>query len=208
MLTAVEVFVALSILWAAVSLLVQVVAAWGGGRKDYSRPAGSPIRATLYNFTVAMTPAHKESIRLHPMKFAAGVVMHSGALIALLGAMLLLVWPAAGLEIMSLLRPLAAIALLAGLYLLVRRFTDANLKVVSAADDYLAILATCGLLLLACVYRIDADNQTVFLIYTGGLFIYLPLGKLRHAVFFFVARGDYGRRLGYRGVYPPAASME
>jgi hypothetical protein len=43
-----------------------------------------------------------------------------------------------------------------------------------------------------------------FLIYAGVLFLYFPLGKLRHAVFFFVARADYGRRLGYRGVYPPA----
>ena len=44
------------------------------------------------------------------------------------------------------------------------------------------------------------------MIYTGLLLVYLPLGKLRHAVFFFVARGDYGRRLGFRGVYPPAAT--
>ena len=32
-----------------------------------------------------------------------------------------------------------------------------------------------------------------------------PAGKLRHAVFFFLARVDLGRRLGWRGVYPPAA---
>ena len=31
----------------------------------------------------------------------------------------------------------------------------------------------------------------------------LPLGKLRHMAFFFAARADLGRRLGYRGVYPP-----
>ena len=40
--------------------------------------------------------------------------------------------------------------------------------------------------------------------YAALIFLYLPLGKLRHAVFFFVARGDYGWRLGHRGVYPPA----
>ena len=32
---------------------------------------------------------------------------------------------------------------------------------------------------------------------------YLPLGKLRHVLFCPVARLDLGRRLGYRGTYPP-----
>ena len=208
MLTAVKFFVAISILWAVVALLAQVLIARGGGRKDYSRRTGSPFRAVIYNFTVAMTPAHKETVSRHPVKFTLGVVMHAGVFIALAGAVLLLVWPAAGREIMSLVRPLTAIAFLAGMYLFVRRFTDANLKAMSAPDDYLAILATCGLLLLASVLRIDAENQIVYLIYTGCLFIYMPLGKLRHAVFFFVARSNYGRRLGYRGVYPPEPRTE
>ncbi len=76
----------------------------------------------------------------------------------------------------------------------------------SAPDDYIAILATCGLLALASGYPIDAASDVVTLIYAVLLFAYLPLGKLRHAVFFFVARGDYGRRLGRRGVYPSATA--
>jgi hypothetical protein len=206
LLTPVKIFAALSILWALIALVVQVIAARGGGRKDYARRAGNPAGGVTYNFTIAMLPAHKETVRRHPVKFAIGVVMHLGVILVLLGVVLLLAWPDVGYRLMALIRPLAALALAAGAYLFVRRMFSKNLRVMSAPDDYIAILATCGLLALASFYPVDAESQVVHLVYAGVLFIYLPLGKLRHAVFFFVARGDYGRRLGRRGVYPPAAA--
>ena len=76
----------------------------------------------------------------------------------------------------------------------------------STAEDYVAILATCVLLALASLDSAGAEARLAFLIYAGLLFAYLPVGKLRHAVFFFVARADYGGRLGYRGVYPPSTA--
>jgi len=200
----VKLFVALSLLWAVAALGVQVLAAWGGGREDYSSRAGSSARGIAYSFTVAMTPRHKESVSRHPVKFAVGVVMHIGVMLSLLAAVLLVVWPTAGSAALSHGRPLIATSLVAGLYLLVRRTLSRDLREMSAPDDYIAMLATCGLLALACVYTGDAGSETVYLIYAGLLFAYLPLGKLRHAVFFFVARANHGRRLGRRGVYPPA----
>ncbi|MBU0618371.1 MAG: hypothetical protein KKI02_11685 [Planctomycetes bacterium] len=201
-----KVFAALSILWAIIALVIQVIAARGGGRRDYSRRSGSSVRGVVYNFTVAMMPAHKEAVRRHPVKFTIGVVMHLGVILVLLGVVLLLAWPTAGYRVITFVRPLVALSLLAGIYLFVRRVFSKNLRAMSAPDDYFAILATCGLLALASLYPADAQNQVVLLIYAGLLLVYLPLGKLRHAVFFFVARGDYGRRLGYRGVYPPPAA--
>lgn len=203
MLAVVKVLVAVTILWAAGASLIQVVLAWGGGRQDYSKRSGSPARGMAYNFTVAMLPSHKESVGRHPGKSAVGLVMHAGVILSLLGVVLLLVQPAAGFWIMSLLRPLVAISLIAGIYLFVRRVFSKNLRTISAPEDYLAVLVTCGLLAVASLVPVNAQNQLALLIYAALLFIYLPLGKLRHAVFFFVARADYGRRLGYRGVYPP-----
>ena len=206
MLAPVKVLVALSILWAVVALAVQVIAARGGGRKDYSRRSGSPARGMAYSFTVAMMPAHKETVRLHPVKSAIGVVMHIGIILVLVGVVLLLAWPTTGYQLIAFIRPLAALSLLAGICLFVRRLLSENLRAMSAPDDYLAILATCGLLAFVSFRPVVAQDQVLFLVYAGLLFVYLPLGKLRHVVFFFVARGDHGRRLGYRGVYPPAAA--
>ena len=205
-MTPVKVFVALSIVWAAVALIAQVVAARGGGRRDFSQRAGNSARGLLYIFTGAMTPTHKESIRLHPIKSAIGMVMHVGAVWVLIAVALLLVWPDAGLKLLALGRPAALAALAAGIYLFVRRAGSPNLRAMNTPDDYLAMFATCGLVGLAGVTPPSPEHLTPLLIYSGLLFIYLPLGKLRHAVFFFIARGDYGRRLGYRGVYPPTAT--
>lgn len=195
---------ALGVLWAAGALAWQVLAARGGGRRDYSQRAGDPSRGILYNFTIAMQPAHKESVKNHPIEFATGLVLHAGVLTTLVGVVLLLVWPSGGLWLLALMRPLAALALLAGLCLLVRRVWSLTLRAMSVGDDYLAIAACCGLLAWVVAGQLGGQNQPGFLIYAGLLLLYLPLGKLRHAVFFFVARADLGRRLGYRGVYPPA----
>jgi hypothetical protein len=203
-LVAIKVFVALSILWSATALGVQVYRAWAGGREEHSERAGSPGRGVVYNFTVAMTPAHKETIRRHPVAFAVGLVMHVGVVLVLVCVVLLLAWPAEGGAVLRVGRPVVVLSLLAGASLLVRRLVTGDLRAMNAPDDYLAIAATCGLLLLASIPVIVSDHPAVLLIYTGLLALYLPLGKLRHAVFFFVARADYGRRLGYRGVYPPA----
>ncbi len=203
---AVEIFVVLSALWAAIALAWQVRAARGGGRAEYGARAGSPTRGILYNFTVAMSPAHKESVNRHPFKFATGVLMHLGVIVTLLAALAMPVAPTVGDLALSVGRPLIILSLVAGLYLLVVRVRSPDLRAMSAPDDYLAIAASCGLLVVALLYAAGLLGPSALGIYTGGLLVYLPLGKLRHAVFFFVARADLGRRLGYRGVYPPAAA--
>ena len=206
LLVPIKIFVALSLVWAVIALTVQVLTAWGGGRRDYSKPAGSPARGLLYGFTGAMLPAHKETVRLHPAKFAVGLVLHVGVIVTLSGAVLLLIAPVIGGRLLAVVWPLLLVSLIAGLYLFVHRLRSPVLRTLSVPDDYLATLATCGWLALACVAAVGERGLLAFLVYTGVLLVYLPLGKLRHAVFFFVARGEYARRLGHRGVYPPSAA--
>jgi len=190
--------------WAVGALAVQVLVTRAGSGRDFSRPAGSPRRGLLYNFTVALLPGHKETARLHPLEFVLGILLHVGSLSSILGGILLVVWPVAGYGALTLARPLAVVTLLAGLWLLVRRIAWKTLRAISVPDDYLALLATIGLLAWTGAAPIGPRNEVGFLLYFGLVLLYFPLGKLRHAVFFFVARADYGRRLGYRGVYPPA----
>lgn len=206
MVVAAKVFVVVSGLWAIAALTAQVLGASRGGRRDYSERKGSPASGVVYSFTLAMTPKHKESIRLYPIEFAMGLILHLGLVLALVGMLLLLTAPQAGVSLLATMRPLTVAGLFAGALLLARRFRTPNLREMSVADDYVAALATCGLLATALLPMGNPSWQTGFLIYCGALLIYLPLGKLRHACFFFVARGDYGRRLGYRGVYPPSSA--
>ena len=188
--------------WAAGALCQQVLSVRRGG-PDYSQPAGSPARGLLYNLTLGMLPTRKESARLHPGKFAVGIVMHLGTLACLALVVVSLIDADAGLRGLTLLRPLVAVALLAGLYLLVRRGVSRNLRAMSVPDDYVAIALTCGLLGLSLAAPLFAQGRATLLGYAAVLLVYLPLGKLRHAVFFFLSRGELGSRLGYRGAYPP-----
>ena len=194
---ALHVCLLVAVTWAIVGLAAQVLIARGGGRREFSRPAGRGVSGVLYNFTVAMLPGHKESTRLHPAEFVAGILLHLGVL----GALVMVGVLAAGATsaVLVWLRMLAGLGAAAAIALLLRRLCSPLMRALSTPDDYLAVLATCGLLVLAAL---AAGN--VLLAYTALFLVYLPLGKLRHAVFFFVARADYGRRLGYRGVYPPA----
>ena len=199
-------FLLISMLWALGASIWQLHCAHGGGRRDYSRRAGRPAQGILYSFTAAMLPTHKETVRLHPGKFAIGMLMHSGVFLSLAALLIFLVAPEMGAKAFHLIRPISALALLATLFLLIRRRSSETMHVMSAPEDYLAALATFGFLLVSLLWSAHELSPRVGQIYTALLFIYLPLGKLRHAVFFFAARGEYGRRLGHRGVYPPPAS--
>lgn len=192
----------LAITWSILALLYQWYVVWGGGRRDYSRQSGRPLTGMLYNFTVAMLPSHKETVRLHPLKFLAGVVMHIGGFTAIASTLgLLLVRdfsPGVSRAAAAVLIP----GLIASAYLLIRRSVTPLLKRLSTPDDYFAVAATTLYIVLALMLHTGLAGRTVFLCYSIVLFTYFPLGKLRHALFFFVARADYGRRLGYRGLYP------
>jgi len=193
----------LGLVWACTVLGFQLARAWGGGRREHGRPTGSAWQGLIYNFTGAMLPAHKETAYRHVGEFALGVVLHLGVVSVAAATLLWLLWTRGGLTAFAIVRPLAAIALLAGLILQVRRMLSGTLRAVSTPDDFVANAATC--LWLACAALCAGTLAHGF--YVGCTFLvllYLPLGKLRHSVFFYAARADLGRRLGRRGTYPPS----
>ncbi len=202
------IIVTASIVWAIIALLAQCIQARGKGRRDYSTRAGNVIGGVIYNFTWAMLPRHKEVIRNHPVKFLIGVVMHLGIFIAMFKVLVLLIVPAS--------RPLSPVILgvtlgaasLCGIYLFLRRVFSKGLKSMSSPEDYISILITLGFLLAALGHELGIMNSGAFMIYAAVVFFYLPLGKLKHALFFFVARADYGARLGYRGTYPARGGVK
>ena len=161
-----------------------------------------------YNFSAAMTPAHKETIRHHPFKFAVGVVLHVGVGVAWLEVLILLLWPQNPLGLSLAAASVSALSLPAGLYLLARRAVSKNLRAMSCPDDYLSALVTCGLVAAAALYGFGIIAASPFLIVAAVTFFYLPLGKLRHVLFCPVSRVDLGRRLGYRGTYPAPRAPE
>lgn len=208
MLDIAKILAAVSLVGAVAALLVQVVRARGGGRPDFAEARGTPGRGVAYAFTVAMMPTHKESASRHPVEFSIGLLMHVGILVALVVLALVLVRPSAVAPFLGVARPVILLAAAAGIVLVIRRGISRSLRPMTVPDDFLAAAATCGLLVLASLAASGTGFTIAFLLYVAVLGLYVPLGKLRHAIFFYVARGDYGRRLGRRGVIPPRAAKD
>lgn len=198
------ILLAASAIWAVVGLAVQARGARPAGRTDHAARAGSAARGILYGFTGAMLPGKKESVSRHPVSFGAGLVFHAGVAAAFLALLLVTLGPGPVPPLRPALQALVAAGLLACCYLLARRLTVRDVHAVSVPDDYLANLALAVFLAVTMLNLAGALPAPILRLVAAVLLVYLPLGKLRHVLFFFLARGDLSRRLGVRGVYPPA----
>lgn len=186
--------------WAAGGLAVQVLKLRAVPR-DFAVPAGRGATGVRHAFTTAMRPSEKESVARHPVAFAAGLALH-GAIGTSLVALAL---AAAGIvpapTPARVLAVIVALGLLAGGGLLVKRALCPDLRSVSVPDDVLAALAVLLLLGSAAAWLAGLLADGTFGLLALPVLVYAPLGKLRHAIFFFLARGHFGWRLGLRGTY-------
>jgi hypothetical protein len=190
-----------SLAWAIVGHAAAVAAAW---RRGTSRVAGASVgRAwpgVVYAFGPGMSPRAKESASKHPQIYAAGVLYHAG----IAAAASTLVITLAGIRVPPLVARALAMLLLAavaaGVGLLARRASSELLRAISAPDDYASNLLVDGWLATAALALILPEATRAFLVATILLGFYAPLGKIRHCVFFLLARGQFGAQLGRRGI--------
>jgi len=180
-------------LWCGLLLGVQLLRARAYGRRPLFAPAaGDPAAGARYAFTGAMLPWAKESVRLNPASYAAGIAYHLG-----IAAAFALVFVQS--------RALAALALLgslAGCALLAKRIVKPHLRGLSNADDFVSnALATA----FAGIAAATPATSRILPWACAALLVYIPLGKIRHCAFFFLSRYHLGTFFGRRGTFPPAA---
>lgn len=176
-----------------------------GSPRVEAPPRGRARDGVAYAFGRGMSPWAKESARLHPAVYVAGALYHVGIFTSI-GVVGLAVAGAPWLDRVSVVAaPLLALSALAGIGLLARRVATPGLRTVSSPDDYASNLAAT-LLIVAALVSMASDGPAPSLLVVATLvFLYAPLGKIRHCVFFFLARAGFGRLLGRRGVLPGVA---
>ena len=193
--------------WATAGFAVAVAAAWRRGVPGVTAaPAGSPWPGIIYAFGAGMSPRAKESASQHPWLYAAGILYHAG--IAAAGSTLVITLADARLPSVAAraLTLLLLAAVLAGAGLMWRRANSPLLRAISAPDDYASNLLVDGWLATAAIALLRPEATPAFLVVTIVLAVYAPLGKIRHCIFFLIARGRFGARLGRRGIVgPPGA---
>jgi hypothetical protein len=169
----------------------------------FAVPQGRASRGMAYALGRGLLPWEKESARIHLPSYLGGVAYHLGifAGFGILGALALkthlprLVWSA--------FRLVAGAGLAAGLGLLAKRALKKSARAISCPDDFGANIFVDIFLAGALAASFRPAVVPFFFGYSIFLLLYIPLGKIRHCVFFFLSRISFGRFFGRRGALPP-----
>ncbi len=195
-----HVVVLLAAAWCAVALAVAFGRARAfGTRRLFAPPSGDAQAGVRYAFTKGMAPQAKESVRMNPVSYLAGMLYHTGVF----AAFALLVMHLAGGGGSRVLAVLALGGSLGGCALLFKRALKPHLRGLSCVDDYLSNGLATAFAALAGLAVFVPGLTLPWLLETTALLIYVPLGKIRHCVFFFSTRYHSGAFFGRRGVFPP-----
>lgn len=185
------------------ALVFLVLSTLSFGKGDtFAVSRGDTRKGILYAFGQGMMPWEKESARRHLITYTAGFLYHFGIFAALFWLILQLTSLNAGGFVINALRMLTGAGLIAGLGLFLKRCLRPMMRSISCPDDYIANLLVdvfMGAALASMFFfGLKASLYAVAIL----LFLYIPLGKIRHCIFFFYSRILFGRFFGKRGVFP------
>jgi len=169
---------------------------------DPAQPRGKVVPAIAYSFTGAMSPLKKETAYLHLPTYTAGIIFHLGTFLSFFWLVLhffnvhIILWLIYGSSIFLITSSIC------GLSIFIKRILNPTLRNLSHPDDYFSNLLITGFQTLSAITLLwDRLIPSLFL-YASILFLYIPLGKLRHTVYFFTSRIHLGIFYGRRGVWP------
>jgi hypothetical protein len=178
-----------------------------GAPPEYARKAGNVGPAVRYAFTGAMSPFEKESAYLHWPTYIAGIIYHIGTFLAIAIFFLILfnVWFSSWLVWPFIV--ILTISTFCGIGILIKRITKHELSSLSNPDDYISNILVSffqGMTAIVIWGIINFANYLpLYYVIAALLLLYFPLGKLKHAIYFFAARYHLGFFYGWRGVWPP-----
>jgi len=148
-----------------------------------------------------MSPWKKESAYLHLPSYLAGVIFHIGTFISFFWVIV----HALGGSMPGSLEQVSLFALIVttacGLGIFIKRITLAKLRLISTPDDYFSNLLVTVFQGVSAAALTQGSLIPSLLGYTGFLLLYIPMSKLRHAFYFFLARFYLGVFYGKRGVW-------
>ncbi|MFC1783263.1 hypothetical protein ACFL02_06715 [Planctomycetota bacterium] len=185
---------------ASIFIILQVVRA--AKTDDFAAPKGKALPGVLYSLTGAMSPRKKESAYLHFPTYTMGILYHLGIFFSFFW--LVLHFFRAGLPQPVIYGSVIVLLVttLCGIIILIKRIVNAKLRYFSCPDDYFSNVLVSGFLALNAASLLYNPMIPVLFIYSGILFLYIPLGKLRHAIYFVITRIYLGLFYGRRGVWP------
>jgi hypothetical protein len=169
---------------------------------DRSPLKGVPSHGITYAFTTGMMPWAKESTRIHAIAYLRGIGFHIG-IFAALGALIISpFWSLLPGILITLLAWILVLGALLGAAGGVMRLAEHNLRGLSVPDDHFAVWLVTLFMAVAALAVWNPSFLTLFYIISAVTLAYVPLGKIRHCLYFFFSRLFFGKFFGRRAVYP------
>ncbi|MGZ6316127.1 MAG: hypothetical protein ACXWNQ_02615 [Anaerolineales bacterium] len=169
---------------------------------DKSPLKGDPQQGIRYAFTLGMMPWAKESTRIHMVAYLRGIGFHMG-IFAALGALLISpFWTLLPRELTVLLLVVLGISSLLGAAGGVMRLAEHNLRGLSTPDDHFAVRLVTIWMAVSALAVWNSAFLAAFYILSAITLAYIPLGKIRHCLYFFFSRTFFGKFFGRRAVFP------
>ena len=167
----------------------------------------SPIKGNIsagvkYAFTTGMAPWAKESTRIHMLAYLRGIGFHIGIFAAIGAVIISPLWGYLPSLLSSTLFWVLTIGAILGAAGGIMRIAEHNLRGLSLPDDHFAVWLTTLFITVAGLAVINEAFMIPMYIVSAITFAYVPLGKIRHCLYFFFSRLFFGKFFGRRAVFP------
>ena len=170
--------------------------------KDQSPAKGDPRQGIAYAFTLGMAPWAKESTRIHLIAYLRGIGFHVGIFSAI---GFLFISPFLE-QIPPLPKTMLAWTMVMGSVLGaaggLMRILEHNLRALSIPDDHFAVWLVTIWLSVSAMSIWDHNLLAVYYVISAITLAYIPVGKIRHCLYFFFSRTFFGKFFGRRAVFP------
>jgi hypothetical protein len=174
-----------------------------GKRQLYAAPKGNVAKGIAYAFVKGMMPWEKDSARNHLPSYIGGILYHTGVFAAILYLFVIVVSIELPNLVILFLRTLFQVGFISGVALLFKRIFSPAMKTLSCPDDFVANIIVDIFVIAALFHTFFPGITPFFFLAAIIMFLYMPLGKIRHCFFFFYIRILFGIFYGRRDVFPP-----
>jgi len=171
-------------------------------KNNYSKAQGKIIPGILYSFTSAMSPARKESAFLHLPTYISGMIFHIGTFLSFFWLIVCFFNIHSSLLFRYIIGSIVLISSICGVSILIKRLVKLKLRKLSHPEDYFSNLFVTGFQVITIISLVNVNILPALYIYSTLLFLYIPVGKLKHTIYFFISRINLGIYYGKRKVWP------
>jgi len=169
---------------------------------DKSPIKGNIAHGITYAFTKGMMPWAKESTRIHMIAYLRGIGFHVGIFTAIGTVIISPFWSSLPPLLFLVLFCILIIGAFLGAAGGIMRIAEHNLRGLSLPDDHFAVWLTTLFITVAGLAVINDAFIVPMYIVSAITFLYIPLGKIRHCLYFFFSRIFFGKFFGRRAVFP------